>query len=103
MGLMVVMLAACGRGAAESEELERIRTICPDLPILLPGVGSQGADLAQALQAGLDAQGGGVIVNSSRQVLYASSGDDFARAARRAALSLRDEINWQRDAVLAGR
>jgi len=90
-------------GATWPEELERIRAICPDMPILLPGVGPQGADLAQALRAGLDAQGGGVIVSSSRQVLYASSGDDFARAARRAALSLRDEINRQRDAVLAGR
>jgi len=90
-------------GATWPEELERIRAICPDMPILLPGVGPQGADLAQALRAGLDAQGGGIIVSSSRQVLYASSGDDFARAARRAALSLRDEINRQRDAVLAGR
>jgi len=90
-------------GATWPEELERIRAICPDLPILLPGVGPQGADLAQALRAGLDAQGGGVILTSSRQVLYASSGDDFARAARRAALNLRDEINRQRDAVLAGR
>jgi len=90
-------------GATWPEELERIRAICPDMPILLPGVGAQGADLAQALRAGLDAQGGGVIVTSSRQVLYASSGDDFARAARRAALNLRDEINRQRDAVLAAR
>jgi orotidine-5'-phosphate decarboxylase len=90
-------------GATWPEELERIRAICPDLLILLPGVGAQGADLAQALRAGLDAQGGGVIVTSSRQVLYASSGDDFAGAARRAALNLRDEINRQRDAVLAAR
>jgi len=90
-------------GATWPEELERIRAICPDLPILLPGVGPQGADLAQALRAGLDAQGGGGIVSSSRQVLYAASGDDFARAARRAALSRRDESNRQRDAVLAGR
>ncbi len=90
-------------GATWPEELERIRAICPDLPILLPGVGAQGGDLAEALRAGLDAQGDGVIVSSSRQVLYASSGDDFARAAGRAALKLRDEINRQRDAVLAAR
>jgi orotidine-5'-phosphate decarboxylase len=90
-------------GATWPEELGRIRAICPDMPILLPGVGAQGADLAQALRAGLDAQGGGVIVNSSRQVLYASAGDDFDRAARRAALTLRDEINRQRDVVLATR
>jgi orotidine-5'-phosphate decarboxylase len=90
-------------GATWPEELERIRAICRDLPILLPGVGAQGADLTEALRAGLDAEGGGVIVTSSRQVLYASSTDDFAQAARRAALNLRDEINRQRDAVLAAR
>lgn len=90
-------------GATWAEELKRIRAICPGMPILVPGVGAQGGDLAEALRVGLDAQGEGVIVNSSRQVLYASPGDDFARAARRAALSLRDEINRQRDAVLAAR
>ncbi len=90
-------------GATWPEELERIRAICPDMPILLPGVGTQGADLAQALRASLDTEGGSVIVTSSRQVLYASSGNDFARAAGRAALNLRDEINRQRDAVLAAR
>jgi orotidine-5'-phosphate decarboxylase len=73
------------------------------MPILLPGVGAQGADLTEALRAGLDAEGGSVIVTSSRQVLYASSTDDFGQAARRAALNLRDEINRQRDAVLATR
>ncbi len=90
-------------GATWPEELERVRAICPHLPILLPGVGPQGADLAAALQAGLDAEGGGVIVSSSRQVLYASSGKDFAVAARKVALGLRDEINRQRDALLARR
>ncbi len=71
--------------------------------MLLPGAGAQGADLGQALRAGLDAQGGGVILSASRQVLYASSGDDFADAARRAALGLRDEIKRERDALLAKR
>ncbi len=90
-------------GATWPEELARIRAICQNMPILLPGVGAQGADLAEALRAGLDAEGGSVIVTSSRQVLYASSADDFAEAARGAALNLRDEINRQRDAVLAER
>jgi orotidine-5'-phosphate decarboxylase len=90
-------------GATWPEELKRVRAICPELPFLLPGAGAQGADLGQALRAGLDAQGGGVIVSASRQVLYASSGDDFADAARRAALGLRDEINRERDALLARR
>ncbi len=89
-------------GATWPEELKRIRALCPDLPILLPGVGRQGADVSQVLRAGLDAEGGGVIINSSRQILYASSGDDFAEAAGKAALDLRDEINRQRDALLAG-
>ena len=90
-------------GATWPAELERIRAICPELPILLPGVGAQGADLGSAIGAGLDAQGGGVIISSSRQVLYASSGDDFAEAARKVALGLRDEMNRQRDALLAQR
>jgi len=90
-------------GATWPAELERVRAICPELPILLPGVGAQGADLGSAMGAGLDAEGGGVIINSSRQVLYASSGDDFAEAARKVALGLRDEMNRQRDALLAQR
>jgi orotidine-5'-phosphate decarboxylase len=90
-------------GATWPQELERVRAICPEMTILLPGVGRQEGDLAAALRAGLDAEGGGLIVNSSRQVLYASTGDDFAGAATRAALALRDEINRQRDALLARR
>ena len=90
-------------GATWPAELERVRAICPELPILLPGVGAQGADLGSAMGAGLDAEGGGIIISSSRQVLYASSGDDFAEAARKVALGLRDEMNRQRDALLAQR
>jgi orotidine-5'-phosphate decarboxylase len=90
-------------GATWPEQLERIRAICPDLPLLLPGLGSQGADAASALRAGLDAEGSGVIVSASRQVMYASAGDDFAASARREALSLRDELNRHRDALLAAR
>ena len=90
-------------GATWPEQLERVRAICPELPLLLPGVGSQGADAAAALRAGLDGEGGGVIVSASRQVLYASAGDDFAEAARREALSLRDELNRHREALLAAR
>jgi orotidine-5'-phosphate decarboxylase len=90
-------------GATWPEQLERVRSICPDLPLLLPGVGSQGADVAAALRAGLDSRGSGLIVSASRGVTYASSGDDFAAAARQAAVSLRDELNRQRDALLAAR
>ena len=88
----------CGivAGATWPSELAAIRQVCPDLPILIPGIGNQGGDLEAALHAGLDARGAGVLVNSSRNIIYAGNGEDFARAARRAALSLRDEINQVR-------
>lgn len=90
-------------GATWPEELARVRAICPEQTILVPGLGSQGGDLAASLEAALDSRGGGVILSASRQVLYASAGDDFAQAARKAALGLRDEINRERAALLAGR
>lgn len=86
-------------GATWPEELARVRAICPALSILVPGVGAQEGDLGPTLGAGLDSLGGGLIVNASRQVLYASVGDDYAAAARQAARELRDEINRQRDAL----
>jgi len=63
------------------------------MPLLIPGVGAQAGDLAAAVRAGVDAHGEHAIVNSSRQVLYASSGRDFAAAARRIAAALRDQIS----------
>jgi orotidine-5'-phosphate decarboxylase len=69
----------------------------------VPGVGAQGGDLEASLRRGLDAGGGGLIINVSRQVLYASQGDDFAAAARQVALALRGEIRRVREAVLSGR
>jgi orotidine-5'-phosphate decarboxylase len=62
----------------------------------VPGVGAQGADVAQAVRAGQDARGTGLIVSSSRAILYASSGDDFAQAARAATQALRAAINSSR-------
>ena len=90
-------------GATWPDQLARVRRLCPELPILLPGVGSQEGDLAQAVRAAMDARGEGFIVSSSRQVLYAGAGDDVSRAARRVALGLREQINREREAVLAGR
>jgi orotidine-5'-phosphate decarboxylase len=90
-------------GATYPEELGRIRRLCPDMTFLLPGVGAQGADVAAAVRNALDEGGGGFIITSSRQILYASSGRDYAQAARRAAQALRDEINRQREVVLASR
>jgi len=64
--------------------------------LLVPGVGAQGADVAQAVQNGQTASGTGLIISSSRAILYASSDDDFAPAARAAALALREQINTHR-------
>jgi orotidine-5'-phosphate decarboxylase len=83
-------------GATYPEELGRLRDLCPEMPFLVPGVGAQEGALAEAVRAGLDAQGGGMIINASRSVLYASEGDDFAQAARREAETLRDAIEEHR-------
>ena len=83
-------------GATYPSELARVREVAPDLPILLPGVGAQGGLLEESVAAGVDAQRGGLLVNASRQVLYASANDDFPAAARLAAQALRDRINRAR-------
>jgi orotidine-5'-phosphate decarboxylase len=87
-------------GATYPEELKSMRQEHPDIPILIPGVGAQGGELGLAVRYGVSKQGDKAIINSSRQVLYASRGKDFARAAREKALSLRDEMNrYRSDAV----
>jgi orotidine-5'-phosphate decarboxylase len=73
-------------GATFPAELAAVRKLAPALPILVPGIGAQGGDVAAALQAGRDARGQGLLLNSSRAILYAGSGEDFAAAARQAAL-----------------
>ena len=80
-------------GATYPEELRAVRKLCPDMPFLIPGVGSQGGDLEAAVLHGSDSNGRLAIINSSRQVLYASSGKDFPEAARREAIRLRDRMN----------
>lgn len=85
-------------GATYPQELRIVRAIAPGLPFLIPGIGAQGGDLAQAVSEG-PAEGLGPVINSSRGVLYASSGPDFAKAARNAALETRDRINRQREAL----
>ena len=80
-------------GATYPEELRLIRESHPEMTILIPGIGAQGGDLGLAVRYGLNPRGSGIILNSSRQVIYASSGKDFATAARKAASSLRDQIN----------
>ncbi len=83
-------------GATFPEQLRRVREICPELPLLIPGVGAQGGDLEAVVKYGVDAGGEKAIINSSRQVIYASKGKDFAEAARAEAIKLRDRINQMR-------
>ncbi len=83
-------------GATYPQELERIRRLCPTMPLLIPGVGSQGGDLPTVTRFGIDESGGNAIINVSRAVLYASKGPDFAKAARAAAEALRDTMNASR-------
>jgi orotidine-5'-phosphate decarboxylase len=80
-------------GATYPEELKRVRAICPDMCLLIPGVGAQGGDLASAVSCGVDARGEDAIINVSRQVLYASREKDFAQAARTVADRIRQKIN----------
>lgn len=80
-------------GAPYPKVLAQVRAVCPNLPLLVPGVGAQGGDLASAAQAAADSQGGGFLINASRSIMYASDGAEFATAARAEALRLRDAIN----------
>ncbi len=80
-------------GATAPEQLAAVREVCPDMPILIPGVGAQGGDLEASVRNGVDANGRLAIINSGRGIIYASSGADFAEAARKAASELRDGIN----------
>ncbi|MCA3178094.1 MAG: orotidine-5'-phosphate decarboxylase [Burkholderiaceae bacterium] len=80
-------------GATVPAELARVREIAPTLPLLVPGVGAQGGDVAATVRAGRTAEGTGMMINSSRAILYASAGEDFAEAARRVAAETRDAIN----------
>ena len=80
-------------GATYPEELNLIRKLYPEMLLLIPGIGTQGGDLVSSIRYGVDAHGEKAIINVSRQILYASQGADFAQAARRSALELRDKIN----------
>jgi orotidine-5'-phosphate decarboxylase len=90
-------------GATWPEQIERVREICPTMPLLVPGVGAQEGELEAAVQAAADSEGGGFLINVSRSVLYASKGDDYVKAARKAAQKLRGRINLMREAALARR
>ncbi|MBK37225.1 MAG: orotidine-5'-phosphate decarboxylase [Gemmatimonadetes bacterium] len=76
-------------GATHPDELEEIRKTSPTLPFLIPGVGTQGGDAEAVVRRGSFPGGGGILINASRGILYASDGEDFADAAMKAAEDLR--------------
>ena len=84
-------------GATYPQELADVRTLVGDMPLLVPGVGAQGGDVEAVVRGGCTGRGTGrgtgLIISSSRAILYAGDGEDFAEAARAAAVSLRSEIN----------
>nr|WP_319564073.1 orotidine-5'-phosphate decarboxylase [uncultured Rhodoferax sp.] len=82
-------------GATYPAEIERVRELAPSLPLLIPGVGAQGGDALATVRAGWR-EHGPIVVNSSRAVLYASAGADFAQAARQVAMQTRDQLQAAR-------
>ena len=83
-------------GATFPAELARVREIVGDLPLLVPGIGAQGGDIEATVKAGRTASGTGLMINSSRAILYAGQGEDFAAAARQVAQETRAAINrWR--------
>ena len=80
-------------GATYPEQIKEVRGLCPDVPFLIPGIGSQEGALEQAVINGITAQGRRILINSSRGIIYASQGEDFAESARKATAGLRDAIN----------
>ncbi len=83
-------------GATYPQELRTIRSLCPDMPLLIPGVGAQGGGLEASVMAGVDTLGERAIIAVSRAILYAGGGTDYAVVAGAAARSLRDQINTVR-------
>ena len=87
-------------GATYPNEIRRVRELVGDMPLLVPGIGAQGGDVEATVKAGCNSRGMGLVINSSRAILYAGTqvagGEDFAAAARQAALQTRDEINRYR-------
>ncbi|MBE3026236.1 orotidine-5'-phosphate decarboxylase [Janthinobacterium sp. BJB1] len=85
-------------GATFPEELAQVRAIVGDMPLLVPGIGAQGGDIAATVGAGQTANGTGMMISSSRAIIYATpqDGEDWADAARRVAIDTRDAINQHR-------
>jgi orotidine-5'-phosphate decarboxylase len=83
-------------GATWPEQLAEVRALVGAMPLLVPGIGAQGGDVEAVVRNGRSADGTGLLISSSRAIIYAGSGEDFAQAARAAALALRDTINRYR-------
>ena len=83
-------------GATYPQQLADVRALVGDLPLLVPGIGAQGGDVEAVLRNGQASDGSGLLISSSRAILYAGNDADFANAARAATLALRDEINRHR-------
>lgn len=85
-------------GATQPAEIARVRALAPSLPLLVPGIGAQGGNIELAVQAGLDKNGWGMIINSSRAILYAGADDNYAQAAAQAAQKTCEAIRSARAA-----
>lgn len=83
-------------GATYPEELAQVRKIVGDMPILIPGIGAQGGEVEATVKAGKDSRNQGMVINSSRGIIFASSREDYAQAARDATQKLHDQINQYR-------
>jgi orotidine-5'-phosphate decarboxylase len=84
-------------GATYPEQLKEARELCPDMPILVPGIGAQEGALRDAVLAGIDTNKAGAIISASRSITYASRDSDYAMAARSAAAQLRENVNRYRE------
>lgn len=84
-------------GATKSTDIRTVRELAPHVPFLVPGIGAQGGSVEEVVRYGCTNDGFGVLINASRSILYASSGKDFADAARSEAVKLNNEINFFRD------
>ncbi len=87
-------------GATYPRDLANIRGAIGDMPLLVPGIGAQGGDLRATLEAGLAEDGWGLMINSSRGIIHASSGEDFAQAAEAAAVALKESCNAIRASIM---
>lgn len=84
-------------GATYPEALKKVRTLVGDMPLLIPGIGTQGGDVKKTVRAGIDSKGRGIIINVGRSIIFASGGKDFAHRAGEEAKKVRDEINKYRN------